>query len=85
MADPFEIRKKTHLKKNRRSWVLSFVEGIIELEFLQDVIHSAYKVDQRFLNCKKIASSIESIARIKRIDVAHLIPRFKKKSFQTEH
>jgi hypothetical protein len=60
------------------------LEGITEVEFLQDVIHFAYKVDKRIFNCKnspifcdnssagKIASSIESIARTKNIEVAHL-------------
>ena len=60
------------------------LEGITEVEFLQDVIHFAYKVDKRIFNCKntpifcdnssagKIASSIESIARTKHIEVAHL-------------
>ena len=61
------------------------LEGITEVEFLQDVIHFAYKVDQRILNCTntpifcdnssagKIATSIESIARTKNIEVAHLL------------
>jgi hypothetical protein len=60
------------------------LEGITEVEFLQDVLHFAYKVDKRIFNCKKtpifcdnssagkIASSIESIARTKHIEVAHL-------------
>jgi len=60
------------------------LEGITEVEFLQDVIHFAYTVDKRIFNCKntpifcdnssagKIASSIESIARKKHIEVAHL-------------
>jgi hypothetical protein len=60
------------------------LEGITEVDFLQDVIHFAYKVDKRILNCKnspifcdnssagKIVSSIESIARTKHIEVAHL-------------
>ena len=55
-----------------------------EVEFLQGVIHFAYKVDKRIFNCKntpvfcdnssagKITSSIESIVRIKSIEVAHL-------------
>jgi hypothetical protein len=55
-----------------------------EVEFPQDVIHFAYKVDKRIFNCKnapifcdnssagKIASSIESIARTKHIEDAHL-------------
>ena len=60
------------------------LEGITEVEFLQDVIHFAYKIDKRIFNCKnvpifcdnssagKIAISIESIARTKYIEVAHL-------------
>ena len=60
------------------------LEGITEVEFVQDVIHLAYKVDKRIFNCKnspiffdnssagKIASSIESIARRRHIEVAHL-------------
>jgi len=60
------------------------LEGITEVEFLQDAIHFAYKVDRRIFNCKntpsfcdssdagKIASSIESIAQTKHIEVAHL-------------
>ena len=56
------------------------LEGITEVEFLQDVIHFAYKVDKRIFNCKnshhssagKIASSTEFIARTKHIQVAHL-------------
>jgi len=61
----------------------ALLEGITEVEFLQDVIHFAYKVDKRILNCNntifcdnssagKTASSIESIARTKHIKVAHL-------------
>jgi hypothetical protein len=62
----------------------ALLDGITEVEFLQDVIHFAYKVDKRTFNCKntpiscdnssagKIASSIESIARTKHIEVAHL-------------
>jgi hypothetical protein len=54
------------------------------VDFLQDVIHFAYEVEKRIFNCKKasifwdsssagkIASSIESIAQTKHIDVAHL-------------
>ena len=30
----------------------ALLEGITEVEFLQDVIHFAYKVDKRILNCK---------------------------------
>ena len=60
----------------------ALLEGITEVEFLQDVI--AYKVDKRIFNCKntpifcdnssagEIASSIESIAGTKHIEVAHL-------------
>jgi hypothetical protein len=60
------------------------LEGTTEVEFLQDVIHFAYKVHKRIFNCKnnpifcdnssagKIASSIESITRSKNIEVAHL-------------
>jgi len=62
----------------------ALLEGITEVEFLEDVIHFAYKVDKRIFNCKnteifcdnssagKIVSSIESIARTKHIEVAHL-------------
>jgi hypothetical protein len=62
----------------------ALLEGITEVEFLQDVIHFAYKVDERIFSCKstpifcdnssagKVASSIESIARTKAIEVAHL-------------
>jgi hypothetical protein len=62
----------------------ALLEGITKVECLQDVIHFAYKVDKRIFNCKntpifcdnssagKIASSIESIARTKHIEVAHL-------------
>jgi hypothetical protein len=62
----------------------ALLEGITEVEFLQDVIHLAYKVDKRIFNCKnfpifcdnssagKIASSIESITRTRHIEVAHL-------------
>jgi hypothetical protein len=59
-------------------------ERITEVEFLQDAIHFAYKDDKRIFNFKntpifcdssdagKIASSIESIAQTKHIEVAHL-------------
>jgi len=51
---------------------------------VQDVIHFAYKVDKTIFTCKntifcdslsagKIASSIESIARTKDIEVFHLL------------
>jgi hypothetical protein len=62
----------------------ALLEGITEVEFLQDIFHFAYKADKRIFNCKnspifcdnssagKIASSIESIARKKHIEVAHL-------------
>jgi hypothetical protein len=62
----------------------ALLEGITEVEFLQDVTYFAYKVDKRIFNCKntpifcdnssarKIASSIESIAKTKQIEVAHL-------------
>jgi len=54
------------------------------VKFLQDVIHFTYKVDKRIFNFKntpifcdnssagEIASSIESIAGTKHIEVAHL-------------
>jgi hypothetical protein len=64
------------------------LEEITEVEFLQDVIHSAYKNDKRIFNYKdtpifcdnssagKIVSSIECIALTKHIEVADLwIPR----------
>jgi hypothetical protein len=62
----------------------ALLEGITQVEFLQDAIHFAYKIDKRISNCKntpifcdnssagKISSSIESIARTKHIEVAHL-------------
>jgi len=62
----------------------ALLDGITEVEFLQDVIHFAYKVDKGIFNCKttpifcddssagKIASPIESTARTKHIEVAHL-------------
>jgi hypothetical protein len=57
----------------------ALLEGITDVEFLQDIIHFAYKVDKRIFNCKnttisagKIVSSIETIARTKHIEVAHL-------------
>jgi hypothetical protein len=57
------------------------LEGITEVAY---IFHFAYKVDKRIFNCTnspifcdnssagKIASSIESIARTKHIEVAHL-------------
>jgi hypothetical protein len=60
------------------------LEGITEVEFLQDAIHFAYKVDRRIFKCKntsifcdssdagKIASSMKSIAQTKHFEVAHL-------------
>jgi hypothetical protein len=60
------------------------LQGITEVEFLQEVIHFAYKVDKRIFNLQntpifcdnssagKIASSIKSIARRKHIEATHL-------------
>jgi hypothetical protein len=59
----------------------ALLEGITEVEFLQDIIHFAYKVDKRIFNCKnalffcdnsspeKITISLEPIARTKDIEV----------------
>jgi hypothetical protein len=59
-------------------------DGLIEVEFMQGVIHFAYQVDKRIFNCKntpifcdnssarEIASLIQSIARKTHIEVAHL-------------
>ena len=77
--------KQNHVSRSTtEAEFYALLEGITEVEFLQDVIHFAYKVDKRIFNCKntpifcdnssagKIASSIESIARTKHIEVAHL-------------
>jgi hypothetical protein len=77
--------KQNHVSRSTtEAEFYALLEGIKEVEFLQDTIHFAYKVDQRIFNCKnapifcnnssagKIASSIESIARTKHIEVAHL-------------
>ena len=74
--------KQNHVSRSTtEAEFYAFLEGITEVEFLQDVIHFAYKVDKRIFNCKntpifcdnssagKIANSIESIARTKHIEV----------------
>jgi len=76
--------KQNHVSRSTTEAVFyALLEGITKVEFLHDVIHFAYKVDKRIHNCKKtsifcdkssagkIASSIESIARTKHIEVAH--------------
>ena len=76
--------KQNHVSRSTtEAEFYALLEGITEVEFLQDVIHFAYKVDKRILNCNntifcdnssagKIASSIESIAGTKHVEVAHL-------------
>ena len=77
--------KHNHVSRSTtEAGFFALLEGITEVEFLQDVIHLAYKVDKRIFNCKnfpifcdnssagKIASSIESITRTRHIEVAHL-------------
>jgi hypothetical protein len=77
--------KQNHVSRSTtKAESYALLEGITEVEFLQDVIHFAYKVDKTIFNCKntpiicdnlsagKIASSIESLARTKHIEVAHL-------------
>jgi hypothetical protein len=77
--------KQNHVSRSTtQAEFYALLEGITEVEFLQDVIHFAYKVDKRIFNCKnapifcdnssagKINSSIESMTRTKHIEVAHL-------------
>ena len=77
--------KQNHVSRSTtEAEFYALLEGITEVEFRQDFIYFPYKFDTRILNCKntpilcdnssawKIASSIESIARTKHIDVAHL-------------
>jgi hypothetical protein len=76
-----EIREtKSRLKKYTEAELYALLEGVTEVEFLQDVIHFAYKVDKRIFSCKntpifcdyssagKVSNSIESM----HIGVAHL-------------
>jgi len=84
--------KQNHVSRSTtEAEFYAFLEGITEVEFLQDVIHFAYKVDKRIFNCKntpifcdnssagKIANSIESIARTKHIEVWQ-VSLYRKKS-----
>jgi hypothetical protein len=77
--------KQNHVSRSTtHAEFYALLEGIKEVEFLQDVIDFAYTIDKRIFNCKntsifcdnssagKIAASIESIARTKHIEVAHL-------------
>jgi hypothetical protein len=74
--------KQNHVsRRTTEAEFYALLEGITEVEFLQDVIPFAYKVDRRIFNCKNspifcdnssIATSIESITRTKLIEVAHL-------------
>ena len=77
--------KQNHVSRSTtEAEFYALLEGITEVEFLQNVIPFAYQVDKRIFNCKntpifcnnstagKIASSIESIAGTKHIEVAHL-------------
>jgi hypothetical protein len=81
----WKLGKQNHVSRSTtEAEFYALLEGITEVEFLQDVIHFAYKVDKRIFNCRntpifcdnskagKIACSIESIARTKHIEVAHL-------------
>jgi hypothetical protein len=77
--------KQNHVSRSTtEAEFYAVLEGITEVEFLQDVIHFVYKVDKRIFNCKntpifcdnssagKIASSIETMERTKHIEVGHL-------------
>jgi hypothetical protein len=45
--------KQNHIsRRTTEAEFYALFEGITEVEFLQDVIHFAYKVDKRILNCK---------------------------------